>query len=100
MSAALHMLMVDGNNPLVGASGSIWGITAMFALISPNQKLNLMFIPIDIKAKHLIGVLFLIEVILCLYGTQDSVSHWGHVGGAITGGLFFLYEKYICKNPN
>lgn len=100
MSALLHMIMVDGNSPLVGASGSIWGVTAMFALISPNQKLNIIFIPIDIKSKYLIGALFLIEVSLCILGSKDSVSHWGHVGGAITGFLFFMYEKYICKNPN
>lgn len=100
MSALLHMSMVDGNSPLVGASGSIWGMTAMFALIHPNQKMNIMFIPIDFRSKHLIGLLFIIEVILCLLGQKDSVSHWGHVGGAITGFLFFMYEKYIYKNPN
>ena len=100
MSAVLHMTMVDGNSPLVGASGSIWGMTTMFALISPNQKLNIMFIPIDIRAKHLIGILFLLEVLLCMIGSRDSVSHWGHVGGAITGVFLFMCEKYIFKNPN
>jgi membrane associated rhomboid family serine protease len=100
MSALLHLQMVGGNSPLVGASGSIWGITAIFALLFPNQKLNLMFIPIGIKAKYLIGFLFAIELTFCLFFTDGSISHWGHVGGAITGAMFFLFEKFIVKNPN
>ena len=99
-SAALHIAMIGGNLPLVGASGSIWGMCAMFALFSPNQELNLMFIPINFKAKYLIGFLFAIEVFFCIFDSSGNISHWGHVGGAITGGIFFLYEKYIAKNPN
>jgi membrane associated rhomboid family serine protease len=104
MSALLHISMVGGSSPLVGASGSIWGIVAMFALILPNEKLSFMFIPYGIKAKYLIGILFGIELSFCLFSlltkVDSGVSHWGHVGGALTGSLFFLYEKFIAKNPN
>lgn len=99
-SAVLHIQMVGGSIPLVGASGSIWGITAMFAMLSPNQELNIMFIPVNVKAKYLIGILFVVELFLCIFTEQSSISHWGHVGGAVTGGILFLVEKYINKNPN
>jgi len=99
-SAALHIIMVGGSVPLVGASGSIWGVTAFFALMSPNQELNVMFIPVNFKAKYLIGILFALELFLSIFATQGTISHWGHVGGAVTGFVFFLYEKYIVKNPN
>jgi len=100
VSAVLHIEMVGGNVPLVGASGSIWGITAMFALLHPNEKLNIMLIPIHFKAKHLIGILFGIELFFCIFASQGSISHWGHVGGALTGGGLFLIEKYFYKNAN
>jgi membrane associated rhomboid family serine protease len=99
-SAVLHIQMVGGTVPLVGASGSIWGVTAMFALLHPNEKLNIMFIPIHFKAKHLIGILFGIELFFCIFASQGSISHWGHVGGAITGIVLFLVEKYLYKNAN
>jgi membrane associated rhomboid family serine protease len=86
--------------PAVGASGAIWGITMMFAFISPNTKLSLFFIPIGIKAKYLIGVLFAIEAICCLFGSKDGIGHFAHAGGAITGLVLILMEKYIFKNPN
>lgn len=95
-AAILHMSMNVSNLPLVGASGSIWGILVMFALLDPNQSLNIIFF--QAKAKYLIGILFVLEFILCIFGDRSSVSHWGHVGGATTGFLFFLYEKYIVKN--
>jgi membrane associated rhomboid family serine protease len=91
-SAILHMSMTSGNLSLVGASGSIWGIMVISAFLSPNQLLYIIFFPV--KAKYLICTLFAFEFILCIFGERSSTSHWGHVGGAISGGLFFLYEKY------
>jgi membrane associated rhomboid family serine protease len=100
MSAILHIFMVGGNVPLVGASGSIWGMVAMFAFLSPNTQLSLFLLPIGIKAKHLIPVLFAIEVFCCIFVSSDGIAHWGHVGGAITGGILYFIDKFILKNRN
>jgi membrane associated rhomboid family serine protease len=100
MSAVLHLVMVGGNSPLVGASGAIWGMIAMFVFLSPNTQLSLFFLPIGIKAKHLIPTLFAIELICCIFVSNDGIAHWGHVGGAITGGCLYFMEKYILKNRN
>lgn len=93
VAAILHMSMVDSTLPLVGASGSIWGITAIFALNDPNAKMSF-----NIKAKWLIGSLFLTELLAGIISPTSQVSHWGHIGGALMGVLFYLYEKYLKKN--
>jgi|APCry1669189883_1035261.scaffolds.fasta_scaffold00184_7 membrane associated rhomboid family serine protease len=90
--AALHLYMVGSSNPLVGASGSIWGIMVIFTLMYPNQSMYFMFLPAPIKAKYIIGGLFLIEVISG-FNSHDNVSHFGHVGGALMGGLIYLSNK-------
>lgn len=81
------------NIPLVGASAAIWGIMTLFTLLNPNGSMYLFFIPIAIKAKYLIGTLFIIEIFSAIY-LSDSVGHYAHIGGAITGGLIFLFSKF------
>lgn len=93
-SCVLHNVMINsGNDPLVGASGSIWGVIAMYTLLNPNEKLYLFFIPIGIKSKYLISLMFLFELIsgFIMYG--DGTSHFGHVGGALMGALIFILHK-------
>ena len=85
--------------PAVGASGAVWGVVMMFSLISPNSKLSLFLLPIGIKSKYLIGVLFAIELFCCIFGSSDGIGHFAHIGGALAGILFYMSEK-INRNPN
>lgn len=99
--AGLFNTFVTGSMvPMVGASGSIWGMVVMFALLYPNTKLSLMFIPYGIKAKWLIGGLALLELILGFSQVNDGIGHLAHIGGGVAGLSLFVYEKYIAKNPN
>lgn len=76
--------------PMVGASGAIFGIMAAFALLFPNTELMLIFPPIPIKAKFLIGGYFIFEVYNSFNSPGDSVAHLAHVGGALVGGIIVL----------
>jgi len=77
--------------PMVGASGAIFGIMAAFAILFPNTELSLMFIPVPIKAKFLIGGYFVYEVYRSIYQTEgDHTAHLAHVGGAIVGAILVL----------
>jgi membrane associated rhomboid family serine protease len=87
MAALLQLTFIGG--PLVGASGAVFGILALFGCIYPNRDLYFMFIPIAIKAKYLIGFAVGCEVLQSLT-SHDNVGHLAHVGGAITG--FILYQ--------
>lgn len=62
-AAFLHMFMINSSVPMVGASGALYGVMVVFAILNPNELLYF-FGLIGIKAKYLIGGLFAMEVIL------------------------------------
>jgi membrane associated rhomboid family serine protease len=75
---------------MVGASGAIFGILAGFAVLFPNTKLMLLFPPIPIKAKFLIGGYLAFEIYSSIFNSTDHIAHLAHVGGAIVGILIIL----------
>jgi membrane associated rhomboid family serine protease len=75
----------------VGASGAVMGVMAAFAFLFPNTELFIMFIPVPVKAKWAILGL----VALDLFGgvgrfSGDSIAHFAHLGGALTGFIIVL----------
>lgn len=92
-AALFHIYLSTHNSVLVGASGSIWGIMALFTILHPNEKIVFFFIPYGIKAKYLIPVLFLIEIVSSFL-SNDNVSHYGHIGGGIAGVFIYFIDKY------
>lgn len=85
--------------PMVGASGAIFGLLAAFAILFPNTELMLIFPPIPIKAKWLIGGYFVFEVYSSFQNnTGDNVAHLAHVGGAIVGAILVLIWRRTGKN--
>ena len=83
--------------PMVGASGAIFGVLAAFAVVYPNLPLYIMFIPIPIKAKYLIGGYFLINVYSAVTGATllgpSNTAYWAHIGGAVIGFITMYYWK-------
>ena len=75
---------------LVGASGAIFGLLAGFAMLFPNTELMLLFPPIPIKAKYLIGGYLTFEVYSSIYRSGDQIAHLAHVGGAVVGIIIIL----------
>jgi membrane associated rhomboid family serine protease len=87
-----------GITPMVGASGALFGIMTGFAILFPNTELMLLFLPIPIKAKYLIGAYLLFEIYNSIMMIDDSVAHLAHVGGAIVGIIFVLYWRKKDRN--
>ncbi len=88
--AAITHVVFSQPGILVGASGSIMAILAVFTFLYPNTKLYLFFIPIGIKAKYLVSAYICVELYLSIFGDSSGISHWGHVGGFAFGCLFYL----------
>ena len=90
--------------PMVGASGAIFGVMAAFAVIYPNLPLYIMFIPIPIKAKYLIGGYFLLNVYSAVTGNTllgpSNTAYWAHIGGAVIGFITMWYWKKNQFNQN
>lgn len=77
---------------VVGASAGVTGLIAAFAMLLWNRQLTflLMFvIPITMKAKFLLIVLFTIDLVGLLAG-GTNIAHGAHLGGMIWGVLFIL----------
>ncbi len=82
---------------MVGASGAISGLFMAFAVLYPNLPLQIMFIPVPIKAKYLVGGYFLMDLYFAISGKSMfsgvNIAHWAHVGGAIVGFIIIWYWK-------
>ena len=80
------------NEPMVGASGAIFGVIMAFGLLFPNTQLFLLFPPIPIKAKYLVIFYGAYELYSGVYRAQtDNVAHFAHIGGML---FAFILVKY------
>ncbi len=86
--------------PMLGASGALYGILIGFVFFYPNEKLVFLFIPYPIKAKILIPILLLLDIIGGLgQFAWDPIAHFAHVGGALTGYLVLkIWSHQKIKN--
>lgn len=80
------------DEPMVGASGAIFGVIMAFGLLFPNTELFLLFPPIPIKAKYLVIFYGAYELYSGIYQAQaDNVAHFAHIGGML---FAFILVKY------
>ncbi|QJW91732.1 rhomboid family intramembrane serine protease [Spirosoma taeanense] len=80
------------NEPMVGASGAIFGVIMGFGLLFPNTQLFLLFPPIPVKAKYLVIFYGAYELYTGIYRAQaDNVAHFAHIGGML---FAFILVKY------
>jgi membrane associated rhomboid family serine protease len=76
----------------VGASGAIMGVVAAFGYLFPNTEMMIIPIPIPIKAKWLVLGIIALDVFSGIAPkADDSIAHFAHVGGALTGFLIVLF---------
>lgn len=87
ISALGHMAF--SQSPVVGASGAIYGVFACLALLAPETRVYVYFMPMKITQAL---VLFAIIDIL-LMGSNDMVAHAAHLSGLVFG----LYMGYKLK---
>jgi membrane associated rhomboid family serine protease len=97
-------LIQNYSTPMVGASGAIFGVLAAFAVVYPNMPLYIIFIPIPIKAKYLIGGYFLLNVYSAVTGNSiagpSNTAYWAHIGGAVIGFITMWVWKKNQVNQN
>lgn len=99
-AAFLHLAMSTDSIPIVGASGAIYGIFLMFAVINPDEKLYF-FGLLGMKSKYLATILFSIEILSAFMVKGDGIGHFAHVGGGITGlVILFINNKLLNTNKN
>jgi len=76
--------------PVIGASGGVFGLLLGFAWFFPRQQLMLLFPPIPMPAWLFVTLYGGLELVLGVTGAQDSVAHFAHLGGMLGGALMIL----------
>jgi len=85
----------NGNIPAVGASGAIFGLGGMLAVITPKMPVYIMFIPVAIPMWA--GVILSLALMWLLSVTAGlPIGNFAHLGGLIAGlgYAFYLRTKY------
>lgn len=93
-ASATHLIMqylMGTFSFAIGASGAVMGVMVAFGYLFPNTQLMIVPIPVPVKAKWVV----LGYVLLDLFGgfgniQGDSIAHFAHLGGALTGFLIVL----------
>jgi membrane associated rhomboid family serine protease len=77
--------------PTLGASGGIFGLLLAYGLLFPNQRVMLLFPPVPMKARTLVILYAVAELLLGLNNWQPGVAHFAHLGGMLFGWLLLRY---------
>ncbi|MCI4670651.1 MAG: rhomboid family intramembrane serine protease [Bacteroidia bacterium] len=88
-------------NPVLGASGALFGVGMAFAFYAPEHRISLLFLPFSFKARELmigltvISAAFVLMDVADIDGGQGNISHFGHLSGVAAAALYFQIEKYL-----
>ena len=92
-AAATELLVLSQSKvlePVIGASGGVFGLLLGFAWFFPRQRLMLLFPPIPMPAWLFVTLYGGLELVLGVTGAQDSVAHFAHLGGMLGGAIMIL----------
>ena len=98
ISAAICHLVVTswmGGPPIptVGASGGVYGVLLAYGMYFPNRQVMLLIPPIPMRARTLVIVYAILELVLGVTGTASGVAHFAHLGGMLGGYLMIRYRR-------
>jgi membrane associated rhomboid family serine protease len=97
LSAGATELIVENatqsGEPVIGASGGVFGLLLAFAWYFPRQRLLLLFPPIPMPAWLFVTLYGILELVLGVTGAEAGVAHFAHLGGMLGGALAILYWR-------
>jgi membrane associated rhomboid family serine protease len=89
------MMTSTGIYPTVGASGAIFGILLAFGLLFPRRTIVLLIPPIPMPAIVFVIIYALIELFSGVFGTNQGVAHFAHLGGMV--GAYFTLRHWRTR---
>ncbi|WIY52641.1 rhomboid family intramembrane serine protease [Devosia sp. YIM 151766] len=91
LAALTHLLFnLDGNGPLIGASGAVAGIMGAYVLLYPHARVFLLarivwLIPLPVPAFWMLGFWIASQFFYVLASNGEDVAWWAHIGGFLAG---------------
>lgn len=84
--------MVGAEQGALGMSGSVMGISILYAAFFPSAIL-LLYGVVPVRAPILVGGFIAADLLFAFSAPESSISHAGHLGGALYGLLYALYLR-------
>ncbi|MDR3385773.1 MAG: rhomboid family intramembrane serine protease [Rudaea sp.] len=91
--ATIAMFQPGDFYPTLGASGGVFGLLLAFAILYPQAKVFLFFVPVPVPARIAVVGYMILELFLGVTGSQAGVAHFAHLGGAIVGFALIQYWR-------
>ena len=90
-------------NPMLGASGAIYGILLAYAMYYPNDTVLLYFV-IPIRVKYLVFILGAVTLMASLHSAafddaRDNISHATHLGGLAVAFAYLKIGDWRSRRP-
>jgi len=95
-AAGTELIVQDATQsvePVIGASGGIFGLLLAFGWYFPRARLLLLFPPIPMPAWLFVTLYGILELFLGVTGAEAGVAHFAHLGGMLGGALSILYWR-------
>ena len=80
---------------VVGASGGIFGILVIAAMIAPDMRVQLLFPPVTLTMRQLAILVLAYGVFVVLVRGDNAGGEAGHLGGALAG--FLLWKIPVLR---
>jgi membrane associated rhomboid family serine protease len=99
-AAGTELLVLSKSNvvePVIGASGGVFGVLLGFAWFFPRSKLIVLPIPVPVSAWLLVTIYGAIELWLGVTGKQEGVAHFAHLGGMLGGAIMILFWRSTSR---
>ncbi len=90
-SLFIYFMFNTPPSPAVGASGALFGIFGCLAIIAPEIRVSLLFIPIPMKLTQALIFFTLLDIIFVIMGDPIAIS--AHLSGAVAGIIMGSWMK-------
>lgn len=93
-SGILSLLtFLSGNNPIIGASGAIYGILVAYAWYFPNRQVLMFFVfPVPVR---MAVIIFGAISVLGIRSSTSNIAHLTHLGGIIVAILYLKFYNNV-----
>lgn len=79
---------------VIGASGALFAVLVGYGMHFPNQRVMLLIPPIPMKARTLVILFAVLQIVLGFTGWMPDTAIFTHIGGLVIG---FLLVKFWLK---
>lgn len=91
---------LKGGSVLLGASGAICAIMISAAMLEPNRRFTLLFLPFSpIKTTTLVICYTVMEILMIVGNRTDNIAHLAHLGGFIGGYIVMKIMFHSVRLP-